>query len=418
MTLIHTLAELRRVGRSLEQDVRRALAPPPTPVSVLAPAPIPETTLQGPGVPPYLPIGPAALAAFQIGPGSPEGVIPASPGSVWLQTDNPLGYVLWEKQTGVGSAGWALIAAGSTAMLDTNYADGDGTAGGCLLVYSQIAGDGRLAGDVADTVLVARKSRLGGIDFDIHLVPETVAGVRGTGVIFLDTNVKVSDFSAAPFRGHGLQITQQDNSVVLEFPIAGGVILLPGTLQGTNGANLNLLVQTGGAAGSFIVQAHTGAQLLALDEATETLAVTGPITATSLSVTDTVESGTSVTAGSSVAAGTRLLDTVVGLVWEAAITVNAAAGNQQRVVATDVATEAVFQDPTNPPIGTYSQDLYIELYNGAGGPLDVPPTFGAAYVLNGAVGNPGADTEILYHFRWNSGRAQWIEVGSHSATGL
>jgi len=294
-----------------------------------------------------------------------------------------------------------LVALTFGAHGDTSYTLGDGTVGGQARVYSQIKAYGSAGSDGADLVLLAAKSRGVSGDFDVHIGNERAAGVDSTGVLFIDTNIKVADFLQSPFRGHGLQILQANNSVVFEFPISGGILLMPGKLQGQNGANLDLVVLIGGASGSFVVQKHDGsANLLTLAESTGNLSVTGSVTGTLGLVSNT-----------------RVVDTVVGLTWGTNIAVNAAAGNQHRVSASSNIA-ATFTTPTNAPTGSFSQRLWIEVYNSSGGALGTPPAFDSGYVLNGAVGNPANNTEIVYQFCWNSGRAKWIEVGTHSATGL
>jgi hypothetical protein len=41
------------------------------------------------------------------GAGSPEGVVAAPPGTVWLRTDGGTGTTLYVKETGTGASGWA-----------------------------------------------------------------------------------------------------------------------------------------------------------------------------------------------------------------------------------------------------------------------------------------------------------------------
>lgn len=62
MSLAHAWADLRQAGVSLEEVVRRIVAPPPRMVAT-APA-VPETTLQGGAVPPVLPNAPTASVSL------------------------------------------------------------------------------------------------------------------------------------------------------------------------------------------------------------------------------------------------------------------------------------------------------------------------------------------------------------------
>lgn len=149
---------------------------------------------------------------------------------------------------------------------DTNYANGDASAGGQLNVYSQIMAVGPVGGNGADTQIVAVKHRSGGPDFDIHLVPEKVNGVLGTGVVFIDTDIKVADYLQAPFRGHGLRITQSDNSAFIEFPISGGIGDLYGKLRGGNGGNLSFIVRIGSASGFFVIENAAGIGKFTVDD--------------------------------------------------------------------------------------------------------------------------------------------------------
>lgn len=153
----------------------------------------------------------------------------------------------------------SLPLVGAEAHGDTNYSHGDGTFPGRAVFYSQIISRGFPGSAGADLVLIAPKNLQGGVDYDIHIVPEQINGVLGTGVCFIDTDVKVSEYQQAPFRGHGLRILQQDNSVVWEWPISGGVMLVSGKLQGLNGGK-NFVTRIGTATGFFIIEKHDGSQ--------------------------------------------------------------------------------------------------------------------------------------------------------------
>jgi hypothetical protein len=54
----------------------------------------------------------AALAAVPVtvGAGSPEGVVAARVGRLYLQTDGAPGGVLWLKTTGTNETGWSAVA--------------------------------------------------------------------------------------------------------------------------------------------------------------------------------------------------------------------------------------------------------------------------------------------------------------------
>lgn len=52
-------------------------------------------------------------AGSLVGDGSPEGVVTASPGSLYVQTD--AGGALWAKITGAGDTGWILIGPASAS---------------------------------------------------------------------------------------------------------------------------------------------------------------------------------------------------------------------------------------------------------------------------------------------------------------
>jgi hypothetical protein len=95
---------------------------------------------------------------------------------------------------------------GFAAHGDTNYISGDGSVGGQLQVYSQIV-------PVGNTDLAILGSSTTG---DIHI--GNLKG--GTGVLFIDTDVKVATWVAVPARPHGMRILDTTNSVLMEFPTA------------------------------------------------------------------------------------------------------------------------------------------------------------------------------------------------------
>lgn len=43
------------------------------------------------------------------GAGSPEGVVPARPGTLYVRTDATTGGILYAKQTGSDATGWTLV---------------------------------------------------------------------------------------------------------------------------------------------------------------------------------------------------------------------------------------------------------------------------------------------------------------------
>ena len=54
----------------------------------------------------------------KVGEDSPEGVLTAPVGSLWLQTNGDVGTALWIKQSGAGNTGWAGVAGGQWAKID------------------------------------------------------------------------------------------------------------------------------------------------------------------------------------------------------------------------------------------------------------------------------------------------------------
>jgi len=52
------------------------------------------------------------------GIGSPEGVVAASVGSIWIQIDGANGLIVWQKSSGSGSTGWTFINAGTTSTFN------------------------------------------------------------------------------------------------------------------------------------------------------------------------------------------------------------------------------------------------------------------------------------------------------------
>jgi len=159
--------------------------------------------------------------------------------------------------------GWYLPAAGKPTLsslsvgnklgLDThkntNFVSGDGSAGGSISIYSQITTYGN------DLVLCPPGAA------DIH------AGnvVGGTGKFFIDTDIRVSAWGNG-VRGHGLQVQQSDGSSVMEFPTSGGIVEVGGVLRGANGANKDVVLRNGNAAGFLKWVSAANAQLASLDD--------------------------------------------------------------------------------------------------------------------------------------------------------
>lgn len=148
---------------------------------------------------------------------------------------------------------------------NSNYVPGDATPWGQVHVYSQIMATGAPTAGGADLMLMAPKHRLGGVDYDVHITGQRVAGVNSDGVLFIDMDIKVSDYVSAPLRGHGLRITQTDNSPVMEFPISGGLIEVSGKLRGGSSAASNIVLRVGSTSGNVIVEDFAGTtQLLVM----------------------------------------------------------------------------------------------------------------------------------------------------------
>jgi hypothetical protein len=62
-------------------------------------------------------------ASHLSGTGSPEGVVTATPGSTWLQTDattDVKGWIRWVKATGTGNTGWVAGAEADTGLRDVS----------------------------------------------------------------------------------------------------------------------------------------------------------------------------------------------------------------------------------------------------------------------------------------------------------
>ena len=75
----------------------------------------------------------------------------------------------------------------------------------------------------------------------------------------------------------------------------------------------------------------------------------------------------------------------------------------------------VIQNPTRATTGRTSHILRFAIRNGSGGALTTPPNFGTNFLLNGAVGNPGNGTQMMYTFDFDPVQAKYYEIGSHAA---
>lgn len=119
------------------------------------------------------------FASVLQGAGSPEGVVTAPVGALWIQTDGANGDVLWRKTSGVGSAGWSAYSTfpgGITVTLDVNAGGGyrqtiDGwyqdnvAAGQTNVELTRAAGRFRAAraGSVTGVVVTATAPREAGV---------------------------------------------------------------------------------------------------------------------------------------------------------------------------------------------------------------------------------------------------------------
>ena len=323
------------------------------------------------------------------GSDSPEGLVSAIQGSIYLQVNNTNRFVIWGKTDNTPNTGWTLLSIHSGPHGNTNYVNGDGTLGGQLRVYSQIIGYGAPSGGGGDLVLVAGKHRSGGLDYDIHFSSERVGGVNGTGVVFPDIDFKVAAVLNSPARtANEWRIRQDDNSAFIGFPEAGGVGTLYGKLKGGNGANLDYVMRIGGASGVLAIENNSGSSVLNVTNA-------GALNAK------------------------RTVDTVQALASSTTPALDAALGNYFRCsINSNIAV--VVQVPTNKPAAGESQELTIEFINASGGALGTAPTFatGADGFLFSTVTNPASGTSVFYKFRWSSPRSRWVEVGTHLAAGI
>lgn len=283
---------------------------------------------------------------------------------------------------------------------DTNIVPGDDTPWGQLHVYSQIMAVGAPTAGGADLMLVAPKHRSGGPDYDVRIVGQTVNGVRSTGILGIDMDIVVADFTTAPFRGHGLRIRQADNSHVIEFPISGSRILMPGILKGQNGAgNADLVLQIGDTSGAFLVANAAFTQFIFNLSNSGTLNLTG-----------------SLVAGGSVHATQRIRSGAVTVTWSTTPNIDALLGTHYLVNATSNIAAVI--TASNPPAAGFGQVINVEIHNSSGGALGTAPTFNAANFLFSPVMNPANGTGVIYQFAWSATRSKWLEVGTHQTAGL
>jgi hypothetical protein len=199
-------------------------------------------------------------------------------------------------------------------------------------------------------------------------------------------DIKVADFLQSPFRGHGLRFLQTDNASIIEFPITGGIIDLDARIRGRNGANKDLLLRIGNAAGVFGIENAAGVRRF------------------------------TVTDDGSMLPG-RVVDTVQDLASSTTPALDASLGNYYRCnIGTNIAV--VVQVPSNKPGGGLSQEITVEFINASGGALGTAPTFATgadAFLMNGAAVNPGAGLSVFYIFRWSSPRSRWVEIARSAA---
>lgn len=128
----------------------------------------------------------------------------------------------------------------------TEFFGSDATAHGYLKLYSQIGTGEAGAHDLALVV-----GGMADIAFRHH--------VGGTGKLMFEIHGKVPTEMTA-----GWDIQQGDNSPVVTFPSVGGEVQVHGTLKGTNGANDDLILKIGGAAGQVVVKDDVGGTLFGL----------------------------------------------------------------------------------------------------------------------------------------------------------
>jgi hypothetical protein len=114
---------------------------------------------------------PAALAMITSGTGTPEGVVTASPGGLFLRTDGGANATLYRKETGTGNTGWV---ASKTTIADADIASSAAIALSKLATEANNTVVGNVAGSTAvPTALTAD---------DLQTIRNTIAFLLSTVV--------------------------------------------------------------------------------------------------------------------------------------------------------------------------------------------------------------------------------------------
>ena len=170
------------------------------------------------------------------GTGSPEGVVTATPGSTWLQTDattDVKGWIRWVKATGTGNTGWQAGAEADTGWRETTTWDTAGTVTGIALEANAVPKAGTAGWirmrRVGDQVFIA----LSGLDVGTGTVAIYGTGAMPGGFnlyspannpIFPISNGTVTAAIGAPVSATGLGISQPSGQMfVVTSPIVACV---------------------------------------------------------------------------------------------------------------------------------------------------------------------------------------------------
>lgn len=100
----------------------------------------------------------------------------------------------------------------------------------------------------------------------------------------------------------------------------------------------------------------------------------------------------------------------VSMTWGTAVTLTASLGDFFELTATTNVAAVI--TPINPPIGSVSQRISVEIFNNTGGALSTAPNFATGsnnFRLTAAAVNPANGQSVVYTFVWSNIWGRWVE---------
>lgn len=182
-----------------------------------------------------------ALTNIYNGTGSPEGVVTAAVSSIYLQTDGALGNVLWLKSTGSGNTGWELLNVAALANTFQGNGSPEGVVDGVVsAVYRQLDGGDGVVGWIKNS----GTGNTGWRPVQTHLGTYNVVDYGATGDGVTDDTDAINDAIIAANAAGGGTVWFPEGVYMIDADYNGGAgirLLSNVTLQGDGAAEVKAI---------------------------------------------------------------------------------------------------------------------------------------------------------------------------------